>query len=303
MAIFIVVCVFISVGLMMGALLYPALERRNVLKMRLAGLVDDKPVESSLLPASNRWQSLLADAGVKIQIKPADLDNYRAQVVAAGYRKEAVYIFLGGKLFLTAVLPAVLVLFFLLPQGKALAGDYLLFTIAAAVFGWLLPTFWLDQVVKERKTQIFHSLPDLLDLLTICVEAGLGLDAAFMKAIESAENKNDPLIKEINIVALEVRAGKSRAEALRGLAERTMVEDIKSFVSMLVQTEKFGTSLSRTLRVYSDSLRTKRKQLAEEKAAKTAVKMLIPLTFCVFPGLLIVMLTPAFFRIYQIFGE
>ena len=149
--------------------------------------------------------------------------------------------------------------------------------------------------------EIFHALPDLLDLLTVCVEAGLSLDAALVKATENYDDRKNPLIKEISTVTLEVRAGKARSEALKGLAERTMVEDIKSFVSMLVQTEKFGTSLGKTLRTYSDSLRMKRKQLAEERAAKTAAKMLIPLTFCVFPALLVVMLTPAFFKIYAMF--
>jgi tight adherence protein C len=299
---FISACIFLSVGLLAGAVLYPVLEKRNLIRTRVSGLIDIRTGQQTLLPTSNRWQLFLANAGLKIQITPADLSTYRRLVTSAGYRRETVYVFLGSKLFLAAALPALWVVFFVIPNGTP-GGNSLLFPVAAAIAGYLLPTFYVEQVAKERKIRIFHSLPDLLDLLTICVEAGLGLDAAFLKAIESTQDRNDPLIKEITIVALEVRAGKPRSEALRGLAERTMVEDVKSFVSMLVQTEKFGTSLSKTLRTYSDSLRMKRKQLAEEKAAKTAVKMLIPLTFCIFPGLLIVMLTPAFFRIYQLFEK
>ena len=136
-------------------------------------------------------------------------------------------------------------------------------------------------------------MPDVLDLLTVCVEAGLSLDAGFIKTVDNFQKKRDPLIQEINTVTLEVRAGKP-VRCLKSLAERTMVDDIKSFVAMLVQTEKFGTSLGKTLRTYSESLRTKRKQLAEERAAKTAIKMLFPLTFFVFPAILVDRWRPLF---------
>jgi tight adherence protein C len=124
-----------------------------------------------------------------------------------------------------------------------------------------------------------------------------------IKTAENFQHKNNPLIMEINTVTQEIRVGKPRAEALQGLAERTMVDDLKAFVSMLVQTEKFGTSLGKTLRIYSDSLRMKRKQMAEEQAAKTAIKMLLPLTCCVFPALLVVMLTPALFNLATVYKK
>ena len=299
----ITVSIFASVALLSGAILYPLLSRRDAVRERVARLIQQEKEQPVLVPTRNKWQIFLADMGGKLRMKPADLRSYREMITASGFRSESVYIFLGSKLFLATTLPAAYLFLFALPHGKLTSSISILVAVALAISGYLLPTFWLSHQAEKRKTEIFHSLPDVLDLLTVCVEAGLSLDAALIKTAENYQHRHDPLIKEINTVTLEIRAGKARSEALRGLAERTMVEDIKSFVSMLVQTEKFGTSLGKTLRTYSDSLRMKRKQLAEERAAKTAVKMLIPLTFCVFPALLVVMLVPAFFKIYAMFDK
>jgi tight adherence protein C len=137
----------------------------------------------------------------------------------------------------------------------------------------------------------------VLDLLTICVEAGVSIDAALAKTTENPQFKGNPLAEELKQASLEIRAGKIRTEALKDMAERTQVDDVKSFVTMLIQTERFGTSLSLALRVHSDSLRTKRRQIAEEAAAKTAIKMLFPLVMFVFPAMLIVILGPAIISI------
>lgn len=299
----ITVSIFASVALFTGVLLYPLLSRRDAVRGRVARLMPQQSEQPALVPTRNKWQIFLADMGGKLRIKPTDLRTYREMITSAGFRTESVSIFLGSKLLLAAALPAAYLILFALPRGKMGSSTSILVAVACAIFGYLLPTFWLSRMATLRKTEIFHSLPDVLDLLTVCVEAGLSLDAALIKTADNFQNKNDPLIKEINTVTMEIRAGKARAEALKGLAERTMVEDIKSFVSMLVQTEKFGTSLGKTLRTYSDSLRMKRKQRAEERAAKTSVKMLLPLTFCVFPALLVVMLVPAFFKIYAMFDK
>lgn len=294
--------VFACVLLLTGALLYPLLSRKDAVRERVAKLIDQERVQPVLVPNRSKWQIFLADVGASLRMNPTDLTIYRELITASGFRKEGVYIFLGSKLLLATILPASYLTLFALPYGKLTSATSILIAVASAISGYLLPTFWLSRRAENRKTEIFHALPDVLDLLTVCVEAGLSLDAALVKTAENFAHDN-PLIKEINTVTLEIRAGKTRSEALKGLAERTMVEDIKSFVSMLVQTEKFGTSLGKTLRVYSDSLRMKRKQLAEERAAKTAVKMLFPLTFCVFPALLVVMLVPAFFKIYAMFSK
>ena len=194
-------------------------------------------------------------------------------------------------------LPAIYLLVYALPTGKLISGTTLMVVFICAAGGYLLPTAWLSRRVERRKTEIFHTMPDVLDLLTVCVEAGLSLDAALVKTVDNFHHHNNPLLWELNRVTLEIRAGKVRTEALKELAQRTMVEDVKSFVAMLVQTEKFGTSLGQTLRTYSESLRTRRRQLAEEQAAKTQVKILFPLVFCIFPSLMVVLLVPAFFRI------
>lgn len=290
--------IFASVALLIGVVLYPALKRRDVVRNRVESLLQQEREPVDILPNRTRWQIFLADVGAKLRTTPKDFRVYRELITSAGFRKESVYIFLGSKLLLAAALPSFYVALYLMPQAKAPDRVAMLVAISLAIAGYLFPTLVVSRLAENRKVEIFHSLPDLLDLLTVCVEAGLSLDAALVKATENYQEKNNPLIKEINTANLEIRAGKVRAEALKGVAERTMVEDVKSFTAMLVQTEKFGTSLGKTLRTYSDSLRTKRKQFAEERAAKTAVKMLIPLTFCVFPALLVVLLAPAFFRIY-----
>ncbi|MHB8122353.1 MAG: type II secretion system F family protein [Desulfuromonadaceae bacterium] len=295
--------IFASVALLSGAILYPLLSRQDAVRERVAKLMPQQAEQPVLVPTRNKWQIFLADIGAKLQVKPAELRTYREMITASGFRTESVYVFLGSKLLLALILPVTYLVLFVLPHGKMISGNSILVAVACAISGYLIPSFWLRHRAEKRKTEIFHSLPDVLDLLTVCVEAGLSLDAALIKTTENFQHINNPLIKEINTVTLEIRAGKARSEALKGLAERTMVEDIKAFVSMLVQTEKFGTSLGKTLRTYSDSLRMKRKQLAEERAAKTAVKMLFPLTFCVFPALLVVMLAPAFFKIYAMFNK
>ena len=295
--------IFASVALLTGALLYPLLSKKDSVRERVAKLIDEEEEKVSLVHTPQKWQTFLAGWGSKLQMKPTDLRTYREMITASGFRTNSVYVFLGSKLFFALALPATYLVLIALPQGKMTSSISILIAVGGAIFGYLLPTFWLTRRSDNRKQEIFHSLPDVIDLLTVCVEAGLSLDAALIKTVDNSQHHDNPLIKEINTVILEIRAGKLRSEALKGLAERTMVDDIKSFVSMLVQTEKFGTSLGKTLRTYSDSLRMKRKQLAEERAAKTAIKMLFPLTFCVFPTILVVILGPALFRIYAMFDK
>ena len=295
--------IFASVALLVSAILYPLLSTRDAIRKRVGSLAQQEKEKPDLMPVRSKWQILLADLGGKLRIRSDDLHTYRSTITAAGFRKESVYVFLGSKLFLALALPAGYLALYALPHAKTASRIPMLVSVALAIAGYLMPTIWLDRRAENRKREIFHSLPDVLDLLTVCVEAGLSLDAAMMKTVENFQDKKNPLIKEINTVTQEVRAGRPRLEALRGVAERTTVEDINSFVSMMIQTEKFGTCLGKTMRNYADSLRIKRKQLAEERAAKTGVKMLFPLTFCVFPALLVVMLAPAFYKIQTLFNK
>ncbi len=298
----ITVSVFVAVSLLISVVLYPVLMRKGVIQERLAKLVTEKTEQPFLVSTRrSRLQEFLARVGEKMPIAPKEQSKYAKMLVAAGFRKESLPIFLGSKIILACSLAAVFVFFYALPKGALLAPNNLLYIVALAIVGFLLPSFWLSRMVEKRKTEIFHTLPDILDLLTVCVEAGLGLDAALVRTCESPQFRGNPLTEELRTASMETRAGKPRSEALKDMAERTMVEDIKAFVAMLAQTERFGTSLSLALRVHSDSLRTKRRQIAEEAAAKTAIKILFPLAFFIFPALMVVMVGPAFIKIAAIF--
>jgi tight adherence protein C len=297
----IVISTCIAVGLLTACILYPILTRRTLVQERLEALGTKEQPKFTMTAKRTPWQEFLAFIGNKIKVAPKDQSKYTKMIVAAGFRKESVAVFLGTKVILGCALPLVYVFFFALPKGTLFTFDSILYVVALAIFGFLLPSLWLYRKVEQRKTEIFHTLPDILDLLTVCVEAGLGLDAALIRASENPMFKGNPLAEEMKIASMETRAGKVRADALRDMAERTMVDDIKSFATMLVQTERFGTSLSLALRVHADSLRTKRRQFAEEAAAKTTIKILFPLAFFIFPTLLIVMVGPAFYKILGLF--
>ncbi len=172
---------------------------------------------------------------------------------------------------------------------------------ATVIAGILLPEMWLLWRIHGRQRRLQKALPDGLDLLVICVEVGLGLDQAILRVADELEIVHPELSDELHLVNLEMRVGKTRIDALRELARRTGLEDIKSLVAMLIQTERFGTSIAQSLRVHSDELRTKRRQRAEEMAAKTTVKMVPPLVFFIFPALMVVILGPAIITIYREF--
>jgi tight adherence protein C len=172
----------------------------------------------------------------------------------------------------------------------------LMFAMGGLALGYLLPGMVLARLAKRRAHRIRLSLADMLDLLVVSVEAGLGLDQAISRVGAELAFAYPELSDELRLINLELRAGKARSEALRNLADRTGVDDLSSLVTMLIQTDKFGTSVAQSLRVYSDTLRTKRRQRAEEAAAKTGVKMVFPLVFCIFPAIWVVTIGPAAIR-------
>jgi tight adherence protein C len=176
----------------------------------------------------------------------------------------------------------------------------LIFALAGCAAGWLLPGMVLARIAKRRQHKIQLSLPDALDLLVVSVEAGLGLDQAVQRVGDEIASAHKDLSDELRLVNLELRAGKARSEALKNLGDRTGVEDLMSLVAMLIQTDKFGTSVAQSLRVHSDVLRTKRRQRAEEAAAKTGVKMVFPLVFCIFPAIWVVTIGPAAIKFVQV---
>lgn len=168
-----------------------------------------------------------------------------------------------------------------------------------AALGYFLPNIVLERQITYRKREVFENFPDAIDLMTVCVEAGLGLDAAISRVGEEMRLKSLILAGELHLVNLELRAGGARERALRNLALRTGVEEVDALAAMLVQADRFGTSVADSLRVHSDSLRTKRRLRAEETAATIPTKLLFPLIFCIFPSMLLVLLGPAFISIYR----
>ncbi|MBP2674878.1 MAG: tadC [Deltaproteobacteria bacterium] len=217
----------------------------------------------------------------------------------AGYRSPGAY---HAYLLVRWALPPLVVTLSLV--GGKIAGvenrSIFLAILIAGIVGFLLPDFALRRRIHKRQEEITDALPDGLDLLVVCVEAGLGLNAAFVKITEEFRLSSPALSEEFDIVNREMVAGKPRQEALRALSERTGVEDVKSLVAMLIQTEKLGTSLAQSLRVHSDSLRLRRRQRAEEAAAKTTIKLVFPLVFLMFPALFIVILGPGALQIIKI---
>ena len=172
--------------------------------------------------------------------------------------------------------------------------------IALAGIGYYVPNLFLSRRIAKRQRLIFEEFPDALDLLTVCVEAGLGLDAALMKVSEELRFRSEVVASELDLLLLEMRSGFTKETALRNLALRTGVEDIESFCAMLIQADRFGTSIAESLRVLSDMLRTRRRMRAEERAAKIALKLLFPLIFCIFPALMCVLLGPAMIHVYRV---
>ena len=225
---------------------------------------------------------------------PAEMSKLQRKLVAAGYRRhEAIWIFLGLRI-------GVAFAFFAITTLPIFFRPNLIISLVAAAIGYLLASMMLGRMASRRQHRIRLSLPDALDLLVVSVEAGLGLDQAIQRVGEELSFAHPELSEELRLINLELRAGVARAEALHNLGHRTGVDDVISLVAMLVQTDKFGTSVAQSLRVHSDTLRTKRRQRAEEAAAKTGVKMVFPLVFCIFPAIWVVTIGPAAIKFVQI---
>jgi tight adherence protein C len=225
--------------------------------------------------------------GEKAPRSPKELGTLRLRLVQAGYRRdEAMTIFFGIRVVFA-------LLMFVLFSTNIIMKPNMVYALAGLGVGYLLPGMVLARLAKRRIHRIRLSLADALDLMVVSVEAGLGLDQAIQRVGQELAFAYPDLSDELRLVNLELRAGKARSEALRNLADRSGVDDLNSLVTMLIQTDKFGTSVAQSLRVYSETLRTKRRQRAEEAAAKTGVKMVFPLVFCIFPAIWVVTIGPA----------
>ena len=270
-------------SLIVTAITYAITARSVGLSERLRDVVGG---QAQALPegdaSSEQVVSFLKRVGERVPQNPKELGKLRLRLVQAGYRNsEALPVFLGIRAGCALVVFAL----FMMP---VVARPNLMLALSAAGFGYVIPGMVLARMAKRRQHRIRLSLADALDLLVVSVEAGLGLDQAMSRVGQELQFAYPDLSSELRLVNLELLAGKARSEALRNLADRTGVDDLSALVAMLVQTDKFGTSVANSLRVFSDVLRTKRRQRAEEAAAKTGVKMVFPLVVCIFPAIWIV---------------
>jgi len=230
-----------------------------------------------------------------------ETSQLRIRFMNAGYRSEiAPTIFFLAKTLLTFLLPIIYVLYIVISATAVKPNTILLMIVVCAALGYFLPNVFLARRIAYRKREIFESFPDAMDLIIVCVESGLGLDAALSRVGEEMHMISPTLGEELHLINLELRAGSSRERALRNLALRTGVEDIDTLVAMLVQSDRFGTSIAQALRVHAENLRTKRRLRAEEAAAKIALKLLFPLIFFIFPSMLLVLLGPALISINRV---
>jgi tight adherence protein C len=220
--------------------------------------------------------------------------KYRQRLLWAGYYEpRAVLLLIGAKVGLAVLAGAGYFLYTTLALRVVPAPRLIAISLILAVVGFFFPDFWLRNRIKARQREITHTLPDVLDLLMVCVEAGMGFDAAVARIAEQPEGRHSPLHQEMLRMHLEVRAGRPRAEALRALGERTGVDDIKAMVTAFVQTEKLGTPLGKTLRIHADSARVRRRHKAEERAHLAPLKMLFPTVFFLMPAFFLVTLAPS----------
>lgn len=221
----------------------------------------------------------------------------RTRFMNAGWRNPvAPTLYFAAKTVLSLLLPAI-VGAALAATGRVEGRNLLLLLFFSATLGYYLPNIVLTRIVERRQRDIFETIPDALDLLTVCVEAGLSLERALVKVAAEIGIKSPVLAQELQIVLMEMRAGFTKEKALRNLALRTGVDDVDTLVAMLIQSERFGTSVGDALRVHSENLRTRRRMLAEETAAKIGLKLMFPLIFFIFPTLLIVLMGPAVIQI------
>ncbi|HUW32400.1 MAG TPA: type II secretion system F family protein [Planctomycetota bacterium] len=235
--------------------------------------------------------SVLEPAG-RLFSSSRNQDKLKLDLHAAGiYGQRASTVFVGAKVAAAVALP---VLFFIYRSFLGLPMNMTIICMAVlVVVGLRMPSFWLARRVKNRRERLRAELPDCLDLMVVCVESGLGIDAALLKISEKMAAGCPDLSAELRMVHLEMQAGQARQEALHHLGDRTGVKEIQSLVAKLIQSDKFGTSIAKSLRVHADAIREKRRQRAEEQAGKTAVKLLIPLVFLIFPALFVAILGPA----------
>ena len=286
---------FVFGSLLVTAVTYALTTRSAGLNDRLRDVVGGLAPEAVAADASSEQiVAFFKRIGERVPKSPKEMGKLQLRLVQAGYRgSEALPVFLGIRI-------AFMLGCFALCMTPLVGRPGLLVILPAMGLGYTIPGMVLARKAKRRQHRIRLSLADALDLLVVSVEAGLGLDQALARVGQELEFAYPDLSSELRLVSLELLAGTGRSNALKNLADRTGVDDLSSLVAMLVQTDKFGTSVANSLRVFSDTLRTKRRQRAEEAAAKTGVKMVFPLVLCIFPAIWIVTIGPAAIRFIKV---
>lgn len=301
-----IVAVLIAVTAILGVIaiaeLVPARDRSVGRRLQeLQDIASNRGVVQRRRRQANREQLevWLQSFGERVASGRKDLFETRQRLVRAGYRsQDAVPIFYALRV-VSLVVGAIIILA-MLPSLRG--RDMVLWILAGGAVFWMLPSGLLRRKIRLRQKEIQKALPDALDMLVVCVEAGLGLNQALARVSDEVETMSPVLAEELHIVNLEMRAGTAREDALRNLGERTDVPDLRSLATMLIQTDRFGTSIAQALRVHSDTLRTKRRQRAEEAAAKTTIKLVPPLVFFIFPAIFVVVLGPAMLHLINELG-
>jgi len=287
--------VFLTIVVIVFAFGAATVAPSSVLGSRLREIGWQRPKTQTKPAIRERMQQALDPLSRALPISPSEVSQTRLWLIQAGYRSPQHYTIYRGLRVLCAAIG-----FF--PVFLMSGFDSPLLLLGCFGFGFFLPRFLLKKKLQERQRRIRLGLPDGLDLTVICVEAGLSLDQAMMRVGQDLSHAHPELSAEFHLFDLETRAGEPRVEALRNLAERTGVDDLRSLVGTLIQTDRFGTSVAQALRVHSESLRTERRQRAEEQAAKTTVKMIIPLVLFVMPSLIFVTVGPAVIQLLHIFA-
>ena len=281
------VAIFVLVG-SIGVLMF----YREAALERISQVINPRPKQKSLAETFQNTGSSIGNVVKRFEnLMPKsekEVSVIRLRLTRAGYRNEnAMKIFYGSKVLTPLLLVAIAAV-----TGLASLAPFFVYLVALGG-GFLAPDFWLGKRITARQKKLTRGLPDVLDLLVICMEAGLSLDQATARSAEELSKSQPEICDELNVVVLEQRAGRARSESWKNMAERTGVECLRNLVSMLVQTEQFGTSIAKMLRVHADTLRVQRVQMIEEMAGKTSVKLVFPLVLFIFPALFLVTLGPA----------
>ncbi len=268
---------------------------------QMTGIIKSEELTDVFYKIKDRLVGLTGSLGKLVKPRSeGESSNVRKLLLRAGYRREtASVIFFGIKAFLTIAFFGFSFLMKLWIVKNISSFHFMLLCIILGVTGFYLPNLWLKMMITRREEKIIEGFPDALDLMVVCVEAGTGLDAAINRVGEEMKLSNKILSEEFKLLSLELRAGKQRRDALKNLAMRTDLEDVSSLVTLLIQTDRFGTSIAQALRVHSDSMRTKRYQKAEELATKLPVKLVFPLIVFIFPSIFVTVMGPAIIQIFR----